>query len=255
MIENLYTNTSISIAAHRGYKSAYPENTLLAFKEAMDQGADMIEFDLRMSKDKHVMIIHDETLDRTTNGSGEISNYMLAELKELDAGSWFAPPFEGLKIPTLIELCDLLKSYPNVYLNVEVKKSVHAKEVVDKTVELLKSYNYLSRCVFTCFDADIIAYMYETYNLKTQGFLEEVMENFEKGSNGTYSKMWAIGISMDLLTPSVVKKCKEIGLRVGCYCPDNYKQVYYALGCDVSLFTCNNLKPAMSVRRQNVPIS
>jgi glycerophosphoryl diester phosphodiesterase len=250
MIERLQNHTSIMVAGHRGYKSAYPENTLLAFQKALELGVDMLEFDLRFSKDKAVVVIHDETLDRTTNGSGRVSDYRLAELKRLDAGGWFGKAFEGLKIPAFEELCELLRPYPEVLLNVEIKPSADAKAVADAAIAMLKEYGYLSRCVFTCFDAEIIAYIHDAYHLKTQGFPGELMYNFDPGPDGTLSKLWAVGISMKLLTPKLAEEFQEMGLLTWCYCPDTDKQVYYALGCGVSLMTCNNPLPAMRIRRQ-----
>lgn len=250
MIEHLENNTDIIVAAHRGLKSDYPENTLLAFQEALESEVDMLEFDLRLSKDGVVVVIHDETLDRTTNGSGQVSDYTLAELKQLDAGAWYGPVFEGLKIPTLEELCNLLNAYPEVLLNVEVKPSRHAKEVADKAVAMLEDYGYLSRCVFTSFDAEILAYFHDNYHLKTQGFPAELMTNFDSGPDGTYSKMWVVGISMKLLTPKIVKDFLDLGIKSWCYCPDVDEQVYYSLECGVALMTCNNPRPAMRIRHQ-----
>ena len=110
MIERLREPSCTMVAAHRGYKSAYPENTLLAFRKALELGVDMLEFDLRLTLDKEVVVIHDATVQRTTSGAGEVRDYTLAELKSLDAGGWFAREFEGLKIPTLAELCELLRN-------------------------------------------------------------------------------------------------------------------------------------------------
>jgi glycerophosphoryl diester phosphodiesterase len=250
MIEKLQNNSSIIVAAHRGFKSVYPENTLLSFQKALELEVDMLEFDLRLSKDGVVMVIHDETVDRTTNGTGNVSDYSLEQLKQLDAGGCFGKVFEGLKIPTLEELCQLLTLYPEVLLNVEVKKHGNAKEVVDKAVAMLTEYGYMSRCVFTCFDAEILGYMYDTYQLKTQGFPAKLMYNFVAGEQGTYSKMWAVGISMKLLSPELVKEFEDRGILAWCYCPDTEKQVYYALGCGALLMTVNDIQPAMQIREQ-----
>ncbi|NOU94312.1 glycerophosphodiester phosphodiesterase [Paenibacillus sp. LMG 31456] len=250
MIGRLENNNSIVVAAHRGLKCDYPENTLLAFQKAMESKVDMLELDLRLSKDGVVMVIHDETLERTTNGSGKVMDYTLAELKQLDAGAWFGPVFEGLKIPTLDELCSLIASYPEILLNVEIKPSPNAKWVVDKAVAMLDEFGYLPRCVFTSFDAVIIAYIYDTYQLKTQGFPAELMYNFDSGPDGTYSKMWAVGISMKLLTPELVQDFRDKDILPWCYCPDVDQQVYYALGCGATLMTCNNPRPAQEIRYQ-----
>ncbi|NHN29954.1 glycerophosphodiester phosphodiesterase family protein [Paenibacillus agricola] len=250
MLERLNNNRSIRVVGHRGFKAAYPENTLLAFQKSLEMGVDVLEFDLRFTKDKVIVVIHDETLERTTDGSGQVNDHTLAELKQLDAGGWFGKPFEGLQIPTFDELCELLAAYPETLLNVEIKPSIHAKEIADLTIIKLKECGYLSRCVFTCFDAEIITYIHDTYNLKTQGFPGESMSNFVAGKDGTYSKMWSVGISMKQLTPALVDEFQNMGLLVGCYSTDNEKQVYYALGCGVTLLTCNDPQPAMNIRKQ-----
>jgi glycerophosphoryl diester phosphodiesterase len=237
-----------AIAAHRGYKAAYPENTLLAFKEALESGVDMIEFDLRLSKDKAVMIMHDKTIDRTTNGVGPISDFTFNELKQLDAGSWMGAEFEGLKIPTLQELCDLLLDFPDALLNVEIKSSEHALTATDLAIEILADYGYLNRSVFTCFDANVIHYIHDKYNLKTQGFPGEVMHHFKSGETGTYSKMWAVGIEMKMLTKERVDEFKKRNIRIGAYCPDDEEAVQYALDCGVSLVTSNELIPAFRLK-------
>lgn len=249
MIERLQNNTSIVVAAHRGWKAAYPENTLLGIKKALELGADMLEFDLRMSKDRVVVVIHDETVDRTTSGTGRVRELTLAELKRLDAGGWFGPEFEGLKIPTFEELCRLLRDFPEVLLNVEIKPSPDARETADQAIAMLKEYGFLPRCVFTSFDAEIVGYIHDVYGLKTQGFPAELMHNFVQGENGTYSKMWAAGISMKLLTPQRVKQFEDMGILAWCYCPDDEKQVHYALGCGTYLMTVNDPLPAMKIRR------
>lgn len=91
------------VIAHRGFSGIYPENTLLAFQKAVELGVDEIEFDIRMTKDDYPVIIHDETVDRTTQGKGKVGDLTLPRIKELDAGIRFGKQFTGLKIPTLQE--------------------------------------------------------------------------------------------------------------------------------------------------------
>jgi glycerophosphoryl diester phosphodiesterase len=90
--------------AHRGYSAAFPENTLVAVEAGFAAAADVVEIDLLKSSDGEVVIFHDDTLDRTTNGTGRVDQTTLADLELLDAGSWFAPEFAGEKIPTLVEV-------------------------------------------------------------------------------------------------------------------------------------------------------
>ncbi|MBB6671584.1 glycerophosphodiester phosphodiesterase family protein [Cohnella nanjingensis] len=249
MIERLESERNVFVSGHRGYKSAYPENTLLAFAKALELGVPMLEFDLRSSRDGEIVVIHDETVDRTTDGSGRVSDLPLAELKKLDAGGWFGPAFAGLRIPTLTELCELLRPYPELLLNVEIKPAPDGREVADAAVALLESYGYLERCVFTSFDADVLAHIHDRYGRKTQGFPGEVMRNFVDGPEGTYAKMWAIALNMKQLTPDAADACRERGHLVWCYCPDDEAQVRYALACGVTTMTCNDPVPALAIAR------
>jgi len=100
---NQYHFKSPLIIGHRGFRARYPENTMAAFAGAVDAGADMIEFDVQLSSDGIPVVIHDRTLDRTTNGSGPVTSHTLSQLKKLDAGSWFQSRFRAQTIPTLEE--------------------------------------------------------------------------------------------------------------------------------------------------------
>lgn len=249
MIERLRHDPSLIVSGHRGYKSVYPENTLLAFEKALELGVHMLEFDLRLSQDKVLMVIHDDTVDRTTDGSGPVSSFTSEELRGLDAGSWFGGEFAGLRIPAFSELCELIAPWPELLLNVEIKPAPDAEAAADAAVAMLKDYGYLDRCVFTSFDANIIAHLHDQYGVKTQGFPCESMFNFVPGEHGTYSKMWAVGISMKQLTPSVADELRNLGLLAWCYCPDDDQDVYYALSCGVMTMTCNNPVPALEIGR------
>ena len=105
--------------AHRGASTAAPPNTLAAFEKAIELGADGIEFDVHLSADGVPMVIHDFTMDATTDGSGRVADMTLAQLKQLDAGSYFAPAFAGERIPTLEEVLEAAGS--QLFLNIELK--------------------------------------------------------------------------------------------------------------------------------------
>ena len=107
------------ICAHRGASVTHPENTIVAFKEAIRLQAQMIEFDVRMTKAEQLVILHDETVDRTTNGKGEIEDFTLYQVKQLDAGSWRGVDFKNEKIPTFAEA--LAEMPVNIWLNVHLK--------------------------------------------------------------------------------------------------------------------------------------
>jgi len=95
------------VIAHRGHSIAVPENTLEAYRRAIELGAEMIECDVNITRDGELVMIHDWTLDRTTNGSGPVGALTLEAIRELDAGAWFAPEFTGLRVPTTIEAIEL----------------------------------------------------------------------------------------------------------------------------------------------------
>lgn len=92
------------ISAHRGFKTAAPENTIPALEAALETGAHVAEIDVRMTRDGKIALMHDATLNRTTNGTGPITALTLAEVKELDAGSWFDRKFAGTRVPTFDEV-------------------------------------------------------------------------------------------------------------------------------------------------------
>ena len=97
------------VITHRGASGNAPENTLAAFKKAVALGAAFIETDLQLSRDAHFVAIHDATVNRTTNGQGAVHDMKLAELRRLDAGSWFGSEFAGEHIPTLEEILEFSK--------------------------------------------------------------------------------------------------------------------------------------------------
>ena len=94
----------VQIVAHRGASAYAPENTLAAFRKAIELGADVLELDVHQSIDNQLVVIHDGTVDRTTSGKGTVKDCTVAALKQLDAGSWFSPQFSGERIPTLEEV-------------------------------------------------------------------------------------------------------------------------------------------------------
>lgn len=116
-------NTVLNIA-HRGASAYCPENTMAAFKSALELGATGIETDVQMTLDGQLVLIHDESLKRTTGSPKLVKDVTLEELKQLDAGSWFKPEFAGERIPTLRELLELVRPYDGVMVNLELKNGV-----------------------------------------------------------------------------------------------------------------------------------
>lgn len=151
------------VIAHRGASAYHPENTMAAFRAAYEMGAEMIELDITLSKDGVPVAIHDETLDRTTTGSGNVSDRTVEELKTLDAGSWFDEQHRGEPIPTLEEVLQFAQN--KIALNIEIKTEAVTDEVnggiEEKAWELVKKYEMEDYVLFSSFDYRAISHLKE----------------------------------------------------------------------------------------------
>jgi glycerophosphoryl diester phosphodiesterase len=134
--------------AHRGASHEAPANTLAAFLLAQELGADGIELDAQLSRDGELVVIHDDTVDATTDGHGAVQDKTLAELKALDAGTWFDPDFAGQRIPTLQEVVDAVD--PRLLINVDLKtESVKDDGLATAVVHLVEENHLLDRVVIS----------------------------------------------------------------------------------------------------------
>jgi glycerophosphoryl diester phosphodiesterase len=140
-----------TVIAHRGASGTAPENTVAAFGRAERLGAHMIELDVQLTADGAVIVLHDDTVDRTTDGRGLASGYTLAALRALDAGSWFAPEFAGERVPTLAEVLAAV-SLP---VNVELKRG-GGVGLEERALETVRTAGALERVVFSSFDHDAL---------------------------------------------------------------------------------------------------
>jgi glycerophosphoryl diester phosphodiesterase len=129
-----------TVIGHRGASGERPENTLESFERAVSQGAVILESDVHVTRDGALVLIHDDVLERTTDGYGRVADHTLAELRALDAGHWFSPgdgrfPYrgQGVRIPTLE---DVLKTFPDLRFNLELKE--HRVDLIEKTVALIR---------------------------------------------------------------------------------------------------------------------
>ncbi|MHA2500460.1 MAG: glycerophosphodiester phosphodiesterase [Candidatus Hodarchaeales archaeon] len=137
----------VLVIAHRGASGWAPENTLPAFQKAAELEADMIEFDIQLSADRHIVVIHDKTVDRTTNGTGRVAEKSFAELRQLDAGAWFAPNFAGTRIPTLREVLSTISD--SIQLNIELKHFDLESNFFEQDVAaIVTEFDLLHRAIF-----------------------------------------------------------------------------------------------------------
>ncbi|HBB18288.1 MAG TPA: glycerophosphodiester phosphodiesterase [Syntrophus sp. (in: bacteria)] len=144
----------VFVTAHRGFSGTAPENTLAAFRAAIDTGCDMIELDVHLSRDNQVVVIHDDTLERTTSGRGNVADQTYAELKRLDAGSWFDPRFSGERIPTLADVLSLARN--RILVNIELKKGKNfpytMAALADRTLREVDRAEMPAQVLFSSFD-------------------------------------------------------------------------------------------------------
>jgi glycerophosphoryl diester phosphodiesterase len=136
------------VFAHRGASKYAPENTIAAFQLAVEQCADAIELDAKLSADGKVVVIHDQTVDRTTNGTGRVNKLTLSELKELDAGSFFDRKFAAERIPTLDEVFESVGK--RIFINVELTNYASRNdELIPLVVEIVKRHGIHKNVLFS----------------------------------------------------------------------------------------------------------
>ena len=163
---------NIYVAGHRGWVNKYPDNTMPGFRAAVELGVDQIEFDVRATKDGELIIMHDEAVDRTTDGTGLVCEKTLAEIKALDAGIYMGEQFRGTRVPTFIELMDYVKDHPTLTLDVELKEAPlpgHeelAYSVCDRVLKIIDDYGYTDRVVINSFSGKLHKYIHDKYGSK-----------------------------------------------------------------------------------------
>ncbi len=227
-------NKKPAIFAHRGASGTHPENTMAAFEAAVRLGADGIELDVQMTKDGEIVIIHDETVNRTTNGKGAIERMTYAEIAELDAGSWFHPKFEGERILTLDEFLTWATGN-TMQINIELKTNkVPYYGIEQKVLELIDIYNMRGRVIISSFNSESVGRVIE---------LDPYI--------AVAGLVWRI-------PREAVRAAKKLGLTA------LHTQVSFALsehgkeainsGMLLRLYTINDVKEWNRVKRSGVPV-
>ncbi|MBW3111580.1 glycerophosphodiester phosphodiesterase [Bacillus sp. MCCB 382] len=145
----------MELFAHRGVSGEAPENTLAAFKAAAESGAHGIELDVQLTKDGQIVVIHDETIDRTTNGTGYVKDLTWEQLRTYDAGSWFHPSFKGESIPSLEEVLDVVTAHhDSMIINIELKNDlIDYPQLEEKVLELLKEKGMKEQTIISSFNS------------------------------------------------------------------------------------------------------
>ena len=218
------------VIGHRGASGHAPENTMAAFRRAVELGARFIETDLHLSRDSRLVAIHDSTLERTTNGQGAVRDYNFIELRELDAGCWFGAQFAEQRIPTLEEILDFAREADIVfYLEI---KSEPALGLHHALVSALRVPEDAARSVVISFDSAILEKIRQLNASLMLGLL------FDRPSSQAIEEAQRLGAQQlaprgDLLTPELVSQAHEAGLQVVTWTVNQPEQMQVAIATDI----------------------
>ena len=200
--------------AHRGASGYAPENTLAAFRRALAQGVTFVETDLQLTRDAHCVAIHDETVDRTTNGRGSVHDMTMAEVRKLDAGAWFSSDFAGERVPTLQEILEFAKKNDVVfYLELKPGGFWGGEHVL---VSALRDFAEIARVVVISFEPAILASLRRIEPTLMTGLLfdGQIKDPFEKAVEIGARQ---IAVRGDLVTPNFLQQARKGDLQVVCW--------------------------------------
>ncbi|MCY3797526.1 MAG: glycerophosphodiester phosphodiesterase family protein [Chloroflexi bacterium] len=169
-LQDALNSSETLIFGHRGAMARAPMNTMASFELAMQQGADGIELDVHLSRDGQLVVIHDDSVDATSDGQGKVTDMTLDQLKRLDAGAWYSDEFAGQRIPTLDEVFDAFGD--GMFINVEIKSSRETVDRLEKRLaECLRRHNMRERVIVSCFDPVILRRAEQAMHKVLMGFL------------------------------------------------------------------------------------
>ena len=222
--------------AHRGYRARYPENTLVAFQAALDAGVQMIELDVALSRDRKLVVIHDATLERTTNGEGAVSDHTLAQLKQLDAGGWFHPRFAGERLPELSEVLDLADG--QVLINVEIKPHAyephHPPDAVERQIiELIYRRRIADRVLISSFDLSLLQHIATLDHALALGIISKNPADKQTLEKCKHLHIVSWHPNHQILTPEQVKTMHAHDIRVFPYNADTGEEIARVLEMEV----------------------
>lgn len=232
---------------HRGAKGEAPENTLAGFAYALALGLKGIELDVRLSADGHLVVMHDDTVDRTTNGTGRVADLTAEQMRELDARAehpdWPAP----VGVPTLPEVLDAVAPAPDLALRVEVKSDEPARleRVCAILARLIDEHGIASRVVVSSFDATGLEMMRAAAPGIRRAF---ITSKDASGSIRTAVRLEcdSVDLRTTILTPDAVRDAHARGLSVMGWQGNSAGEIDLLLGCGVDSFTTDH--PTMTLR-------
>jgi glycerophosphoryl diester phosphodiesterase len=220
------------IIGHRGASGEAPENTLGSFRLALEQGAEAMELDIHESADGELIVCHDSSVDRTTNGQGEIRLMTVQELKELDAGSWFNPRFSSEKLPLLEEVFALLPA--DIIINVEVK-CAYSPRLEQRLLELLVPNNRLQSVIVSSFDHKILVKLKRAEPSLKIGLLYAAnFQNHRQMADSAGVEVYSLHPNYRLIDTEDIVDAVQHGMRVYPYTINGEDEWRIALDANVS---------------------
>jgi glycerophosphoryl diester phosphodiesterase len=230
---------NLLVVGHRGNAGQAPENTLVSYREAREAGADLAECDVRLTRDGHLVLLHDATLDRTTDGTGPLADHTLAELGALDAGGWKAPAYAGERIPTLEAL---LRQHAEDGLPIVVEVKEHAATL--PTVRAVHAGGGVRRSVVISFDIEVCRLVRETEQGLPCLLLASNLPSDKRERADFLDKLIRRGVyGLDALASTLdadfVRSAHLRGLSVWCWTVDEAAEWERLLSIGVDAITTN----------------
>lgn len=226
------------VVAHRGYSSQAPENTLAAFEKAIDVGADMIELDITLSEDGHFIVIHDDTLNRTTNGTGFIAHHSLEQIKQLDAGSWYSAEYAGQKLLTINEVLDQIA--PRIALNIEIKPlfTLTAVNILDKAIRQLvadvENRGLVDKVLFSSFNFFVLEHLRSLSAKVRLGVLFcHPFSEFDPAHVCNRLKAYSLHPHISLCDAPLVSTMHQVGVKVMPYTVNDPEMIRDLVFCGI----------------------
>lgn len=236
------------IFAHRGYSGKYPENTMIAFKKALECGVDGIELDVQLTKDGEVVIIHDETIDRTTTGKGFVVDYTYEELEKFDASFKFKD-LGFNKIPTLREYFQLVKDY-DIVTNVELKTGINEYLGIEEKVwELIKEYNLEEKVIISSFNHFSVMRMKKIAPQLKYGFLSEDWI-IDAGKYTHSHGVQCYHPRFNNLVPDVIKELKKYNLEINTWTVNLEEDMRYLYSNNIDVIITNYPELAQEIKKE-----
>lgn len=236
------------IFAHRGYSGKYPENTMIAFKKALECGVDGIELDIQLTKDGEVVIIHDETIDRTTTGKGFVIDYTYEELEKFDASFKFKD-LGFNKIPTLREYFQLVKDY-DIVTNVELKIGINEYLGIEEKVwELIKEYNLEEKVIISSFNHFSVMRMKKIAPQLKYGFLSEDWI-IDAGKYTHSHGVQCYHPRFNNLVPNVIKELKKYNLEINTWTVNLEEDMRYLYSNNIDVIITNYPELAQEIKKE-----